>query len=283
MVAEMSISNATFLRKGKVKDLYALPDERLLFVFSDRVSAFDVILGSEIPMKGKILAHFAEFWFKTLGAPNHMIALVGRNQLIVKKLKMIPIECIVRGYLYGSLYERIKTGETSFEGNPILASKFSEPVFDPTTKSQRKDLPITKKEAVSRGLTTREEFDRLRQISISLYKKMEGRVSRAGFILGDIKFEFGKDEIGQIVLADSLGPDEFRLWPRDTYSAGKIQESYDKQLIRDWLTDQGFKAIFEKATPQGLKVPPPVLPSELIKAVTERYLEAYAKITGRSL
>lgn len=282
-MAEMSISNATFLRKGKVKDLYALSDGRLLFVFSDRVSAFDVILGSEIPMKGKILAHFAEFWFQTLGAPNHMIALVGSNQLIVKKLKMIPIECIVRGYLYGSLYQRMKTGETSIEGNPILASKFSEPVFDPTTKSERKDLPITKEEALSRGLTTPEEFDRLKQTSISLYKKMEERVSRASFILGDIKFEFGKDEKGAIVLADSLGPDEFRLWPADTYSAGRIQESYDKQLIRDWLTEKGFKATFETATLQGQKVPPPVLPPRLIKAVTERYLEAYAKITGRSL
>ncbi len=279
----MSISNATLLRKGKVKDLYALPDERLLFVFSDRVSAFDVILGSEIPMKGEILAHFAEFWFQTLGAPNHMIALVGKNQLIVKKLKMIPIECIVRGYMYGSLYERMKTGKTSIEGNPILASRFSEPVFDPTTKSERKDLPITKEEALSRGLVTSEEFDRLRQTSISLYEKMEERVSRASFILGDIKFEFGRDKKGEIVLADSLGPDEFRLWPMDSYSAGKIQESFDKQLIRDWLTEQGFKATLETAALQGRTVGPPVLPPDLIRTVTERYLEAYAKITGRSL
>jgi len=280
---KVSLSNATLLRKGKVKDLYALPDERLLFVFSDRVSAFDVILGSEIPMKGEILAHFAEFWFQTLGAPNHMIALVGKNQLIVKKLKMIPIECIVRGYMYGSLYERMKTGKTSIEGNPILASRFSEPVFDPTTKSERKDLPITKEEALSRGLVTSEEFDRLRQTSISLYEKMEERVSRASFILGDIKFEFGRDKKGEIVLADSLGPDEFRLWPMDSYSAGKIQESFDKQLIRDWLTEQGFKATFETAALQGRKVAPPVLPPDLIRTVTERYLEAYAKITGRSL
>ncbi len=280
---KVSISNATLLRKGKVKDLYALPDERLLFVFSDRVSAFDVILGSEIPMKGEILAHFAEFWFQTLGAPNHMIALVGKNQLIVKKLKMIPIECIVRGYMYGSLYERMKSGKTSIEGNPILASRFSEPVFDPTTKSERKDLPITKEEALSRGLVTSEEFDRLRQTSISLYEKMEERVSRASFILGDIKFEFGRDKKGEIVLADSLGPDEFRLWPMDSYSAGKIQESFDKQLIRDWLTEQGFKATFETAALQGRKVAPPVLPPDLIRTVTERYLEAYGKITGRSL
>lgn len=268
------------LRRGKVKDIYDIGDDKLLFVFSDRISAFDVILPSFIPYKGEILCKFSEFWFNTLDIPNHMIKVTDKNRMVVKKLDMIPIECVVRGYLYGSFYDRLTKGEIRSNTKPELASKLPNPLFDPTTKSMEKDLPITKNEILSKGLLEKEELSWLEEKSIELYERMAKRCEGAGFIMADVKFEFGKED-GHIILADSLGPDEFRLWPKEKYSVGKTQESYDKQLVRDWLISVGFKKDLDEALKKGYPIPnPPKLPEDLISETTKRYISAFEKIAG---
>ncbi|MCP8314142.1 MAG: phosphoribosylaminoimidazolesuccinocarboxamide synthase, partial [archaeon] len=234
---------------------------------------------SFIPYKGEILCKFSEFWFNTLKIPNHMIKVIDKNKMVVKKLSMIPIECVVRGYLYGSLYDRLMKGEVQLNIKPDLASKLSNPLFDPTTKSMDKDLPISKSEILSKGLLNIKELSWIEEKSIELYNKMAKRCEDAGFIMADVKFEFGKDD--NILLADSLGPDEFRLWPKEKYSVGKIQESYDKQLVRDWLISIGFKKDLDEAVKKGYPLPkPPKLPDELISETTKRYISAFERITG---
>jgi phosphoribosylaminoimidazole-succinocarboxamide synthase len=278
------MSTYKLIKRGKVKDIYEVNEDTLLFIFSDRVSAFDVILPSKIPRKGEVLCKFTEFWFSTLPMRNHMVSLHGKNGMFVKKLKMIPIECVVRGYLYGSYYERVKKGLVKFGSKPILASKLSKPVFDPTTKSEEKDVPITKEQAISMGLISEDDFEFLKEKSIELYNKMYKIANNAGFILADVKFEFGIDKYGEILLADSLGPDEFRLWLKDEYEVGKVQNSYDKQPVRDWLAQIGYKARLDEARKLCKKIPePPALPEELIELVSKRYIEAYERISGRKL
>lgn len=268
------------IRKGKVKDIYEFSEDELLFVFTDRVSAFDVILPSTIPRKGEVLCKFAEYWFKNLGVKNHMVKVIGRNMMVVKKLKMIPIECIVRGYLYGSLYERVKEGLVNLPIEPILAAKLPKPIFDPTTKYEEKDLPITKEEILKRGWLNEDEYNEVVEKSMMIYSKIAERADKAGFIIADLKLEFGKKD-GEILLADSIGPDEFRLWPKDRYEVGKAQESYDKQPIRDWLIKIGYKAKLDEAVKNKLPIPPPPqLPEDLIQLTIERYITAYERLTG---
>ena len=270
------------MRKGKVKDVYDYGNGKLLFEFSNRVSAFDVILPSEIPKKGEVLCRSGEFFFKTLDVPNHMIEIIRPNRMVVKKLDLIPIECVVRGYLYGSLYERVKNGEVNFDGKSILASKLSEPMFDPTTKFEKKDRPITKEEVVNdKKWLTDEEYEWLKIKSIELYLKVSDIADKSGFIAADIKFEFGKDDSGDILLADSIGPDEFRMWDKTKYEAGKSQEAFDKQLVRDWLIAAGYKDALDKARKEGRDIPPPPLLSEdIINKTSETYIYVFEKLTG---
>ena len=279
----MGSSLGKLLRKGKVKDVYEIDQDKLLFHFTDRVSAFDVILPSIIPRKGEVLCRFAEFWFKKLGVNNHMIEIIdNNNKMIVKKLDIIPIECVVRGYIYGSFYERIVKKEIELDSNMKLASKLSQPIFDPTTKFEEKDRPIEDTEIISNRWLNEKELRNIKKVSIDLYKQMSDIVSKVGFIMADIKLEFGKDKNGTIMLADSIGPDEFRLWVIDQYKEGHSQESYDKQLIRDWLTQIGYKKKLDESRKNGLNNPyPPNLPEELILKVLSRYIQAYEKITGR--
>lgn len=278
----MGSSLGKLLRKGKVKDVYEINQDKLLFHFTDRVSAFDVILPSIIPRKGEVLCRFAEFWFKKLGVNNHMIEIIDNNKMIVKKLDIIPIECVVRGYIYGSFYERIVKKEIELDSNMKLASKLSQPIFDPTTKFEEKDRPIEDTEIISNRWLNEKELRNIKKVSIDLYKQMSDIVSKVGFIMADIKLEFGKDKNGTIMLADSIGPDEFRLWVIDQYKEGHSQESYDKQLIRDWLTQIGYKKKLDESRKNGLDNPyPPNLPEELILKVLSRYIQAYEKITGR--
>jgi len=280
----MMVKQARLLRKGKVKNIYTLPDDKLLFEFSDRVSAFDVVLPTSIPKKGEVLCKFAKFWFDFLDCPNHVVDVVDANQMVVKKLKMIPVECVVRGYLYGSLFERAKKGVVKYEGEKILAAKLPKPIFDPTTKSETHDLPVTKQEAVAAGLVTDQTYDFLSKRSIDLYLQMANIASKAGFIIADIKFEFGMDENRKIILADSIGPDEFRLWPKEKYSPGKTQEAFDKQLVRDWLISIGYKEKVDEAAKNDRPAPkPPELPDDLVAQVSKRYVESYERITGRKL
>tara|TARA_B100001079_G_scaffold112347_1_gene96640 strand:+ start:662 stop:1486 length:825 start_codon:yes stop_codon:yes gene_type:complete len=272
-----------FLTSGKVKDVYEIDDTNLLFKFSDRVSAYDVKFQDEIPQKGKVLCKFAEFWFENLDVPNHFVKTNSDTEIIVKKMKMLPIECVVRGYFYGSIVSRWENGEVSLPNDisPELAAKLSEPIFDPTTKSTH-DVPVNRDEVIAQNLVTPEEFDWLSHESIQIYKKMATIAENAGFILADLKLEFGK--LGdKITLGDSIGPDEYRLWRKDLYQVGKIQDAYDKQLLRDWLTANGYQKQFDEARQRGEDPTAPSIPSKIIDKMTQRYITAYERTTGKSL
>lgn len=272
-----------FLTSGKVKDLYDVDEKTLLFKFSDRVSAYDVKFKEDIPKKGEVLCKFAEFWFKELPISNHFVKRQSDIEILVKKMKMLPIECVVRGYFYGSLISRWKKGEVKLpQGtDTTLASKLLEPIFDPTTKSEH-DIPIDKQKALSMKLVNEEQYSWLEKTSIDIYKKMSEIADNAGFILADLKLEFGILD-GKITLGDSIGPDEYRLWPKETYQVGKTQESFDKQILRDWLTEHGYQKQFDDARDAGQEPIPPVIPSEVIQKMTNRYVIAYEKLTGHSL
>src|SRR6266851_2046248 len=191
--APASEVSTTPFKRGKVKDIYELDSEELLFVFTDRVSAYDIVLPSTIPRKGEVLCKLAAYWFNYLKVPHHMVRLENANRMIVQKLKMIPVECVVRGYLYGSLYERLVKGEVNLPMKPINATKLTEPYFDPTTKSDVKDEPVTVDQIVDEGWLDPEEIAALKDSSVSIYKKMSERANKAGFILADLKLEFGFD------------------------------------------------------------------------------------------
>jgi len=272
-----------FLGSGKVKDIYDLEDGTLLFKFSDRVSAYDVKFNEDIPKKGEVLCKFAEFWFNELQIPNHFVKRKSDTEIIVKKMEMLPIECVVRGYLYGSLVNRWKNGEIELPSgtDTRLAAKLLEPIFDPTTKAEH-DIPVTKQLAIEKKLVTEEEYNWLSKTSIEIYKQTVSIAEKAEFILADLKLEFGKSD-DKIVLGDSIGPDEYRLWPKEDYEIGKTQEAYDKQLLRDWLTEHGYQKQFDDARAAGKNPIAPQIPSELINKMTERYVTSYERLTGNSL
>ena len=272
-----------FLTSGKVKDLYDVDEKSLLFEFSDRVSAYDVKFSQDIPKKGKVLCRFAEFWFNKLDIPNHFISRESDTRILVKKMKMIPMECIVRGYFYGSLIGRWKNGSIQLPENTdtTLAAKLTEPLFDPTTKSEH-DIPVDKAMALKMNLVSEEQYGWLEKTSIDIYEQMAAVANDAGFILADLKLEFGILD-GKITLGDSIGPDEYRLWPKDSFAVGKIQESYDKQILRDWLTANGYQKQFEDERNEGKEPTAPQIPSKIIETITERYVIAYEKLTGNSL
>ncbi len=270
-----------FLRSGKVKDIYELPDGNILFHFSDRVSAFDVKFPTPIPKKGEVLCRFAEFWFKKLPIENHYVRTEGKDKIVVKKMQMIPIECVVRGYFYGSLVQRWKDGQAKLPDgtNLELAAKLPTPIFDPTTKSETHDVPISKQATIDRNLVTKTEYEWLENASLEIYRQMFQAADKTGFVLADLKLEFGK--IGNdIVLGDSIGPDEYRLWPKESYKVGKIQESFDKQLLRDWLAENGYQKKFEDDRNAGKEPIAPQLSSSLCNELSTRYITAYEKITG---
>ena len=272
-----------FLTSGKVKDVYDLEDGNLQFKFSDRVSAYDVKFNDEIPKKGEVLCKFAEFWFNELDIPNHFVRRISDTEIIVKKMEMLPIECIVRGYFYGSLVERYNNNSIQLDNvdDISLAEKLPTPIFDPTTKAEH-DVSITKIDAIKFGLVSEHEFDWLAKTSIQIYNIMLAKAKSAGFILADLKLEFGKHE-NELFLSDSIGPDEYRLWLKDDYTVGKIQEAYDKQLLRDWLTDNGFKKKFDDARASGKEPTPPSIPKELVKKMTDRYEKSYELIVNQKL
>jgi phosphoribosylaminoimidazole-succinocarboxamide synthase len=199
---------------------------------------------------------------------------------------MIPIECVVRGYFYGSLVERYKERlgrDLPLDFSPVLGSKLPKPIFDPTTKSEEHDIPIDRHRIVSTGILYDYDYDFLERTSISLYNEMSKIVERAGFIISDVKFEFGEDQKGNILLGDSLGPDEYRLWLKTGYHPGKIQESYDKQLLRDWLIMIGFKDKIDRLAKEGKKPDSPDVSPDVANELSRRYIYAYELITGSKL
>ena len=251
-------------------------------------------MAQDIPKKGEVLCKFAKFWFDNLDIQHHMIKTIDANKMLVEHLSMIPIECVVRGYFYGSLVDRYNNNEIDWKDSeefhilsnnfdPVIASKLSEPVFDPTTKSRAHDIPISKNEIISSNILSQHDFELLKNQSIELYLKMSKIVNLAGFLIADAKFEFGFNRKGEIVLGDSLGPDEYRIWKKASYQKGSTQESYDKQILRDWLTNMGFKNKVNEQKSYNTKPQPPKLPSSLIQKISKRYIHAYEMITGDTI
>ncbi len=287
-----ALTDYQHLASGKVRELYRIDDDHLLFVASDRISAFDFILSSEIPDKGRILTAMSVFFFdfleRTLQAPNHLAGpadderipehVLGRA-LVVRELEMLPVECVARGYLTGSgIIDYRETGQVC--GIPLPeglteASKFAEPLFTPATKAElgQHDENVSFDHIVD--VVGADLAAQLRDRTLELYKAAAAHALTKGIILADTKFEFGVDGKNGVVLADEVfTPDSSRYWPADTYTEGVVQPSFDKQYVRNWLTgpDSGWD--------RGGEVPPPALPPDVVTATRTRYIEAYERISG---
>jgi phosphoribosylaminoimidazole-succinocarboxamide synthase len=285
-----ALTDYQHLASGKVRELYAIDDHHLLFVATDRISAFDYILDSQIPDKGRILTAMSVFFFDFIDAPNHLAGppddaripeeVLGRA-LVVKRLDMAPVECVARGYLTGSgLLDYQRTGAVcGIELPPGLAeaSKFDAPIFTPATKAEfgEHDENISFEYVVN--LVGGERATELRDRTLQIYRQAADHALTKGIIIADTKFEFGFDGTGQAVLADEVfTPDSSRYWPADSYQEGVVQPSFDKQFVRNWLTgpDSGWDR-------HGKAAPPP-LPQGIIDATRARYIEAYERISGLS-
>ena len=288
-----SIKSLPLLHKGKVRDIYEIDDKHLLIVTTDRLSAFDVVMAEPIPFKGFVLTQMADFWFNKLSfvVANHLSGIspesvVAENEVIqvknraivARKLKALPIEAIVRGYLSGSGwkdYQKIQSlcGIKLPQGLKESA-KLSEPIFTPSSKEAvgRHDENISYEECEAR--VGKDIASRIKEISIKLYQEASTFALTKGIIIADTKFEFGLDDENHLVLIDEiLTPDSSRFWPLDQYHEGASQPSFDKQFIRDWLENNGWNK-----TP-----PPPSLPEDVIRKTSEKYLEAFKKLTGQDI
>ncbi len=262
---------------GKVRELYALDDERLLLTASDRISVFDVVLPTEIPDKGRVLTGLSGFWFARTKeiVPNHLLTIRedGRS-MECRRLVMLPIECVVRGYLSGSGWKSYQeSGEVCGIALPEglrESDRLPEPIFTPTTKAaEGHDEPLTAEQAA--GLVGDERFAEVERISIELYRTAAEYAAGKGIIIADTKFELGLDEQGNVVLGDeAFTPDSSRFWPADEYEPGGPQPSYDKQFVRDYAESLGWDK-----TPPG-----PELPDAVVTGTRARYLEAFEQITG---
>ncbi|MBP1705166.1 MAG: Phosphoribosylaminoimidazole-succinocarboxamide synthase [Chloroflexi bacterium] len=289
-----------FVRSGKVRDLYAVDDERLLLIASDRVSAFDVVMPTPIPDKGRVLTGLSRFWFREtaclvanhlletdptrLPAPfrPHVAGLRGR-MMLCRRAEVLPVECVVRGYLSGSGWKDYRSSGvvSGLRLPPGLreSDRLPEPLFTPSTKAERgHDEPISFDAMVQLLRGVRADGDRLaervRDLSLRLYRYGAAVCRRAGIILADTKFEFGVDPgSGELLLVDEvLTPDSSRFWEAAAYQPGRPQASFDKQFLRDWLETQ----------PWGKTPPGPALPPEVVAGTRERYVAAYERITGAS-
>ena len=266
----------THVASGKVRELYALDDDRLLLVASDRISTFDVVLPTEIPDKGRVLTGLSGFWFTLLHAivPNHMLALRedGRS-MECRRLEMLPIECVVRGYLAGSGWKDYQaTGMTSGHSLPEglqESDKLPEPLFTPATKAQTgHDENISRDEAAE--LVGAERIADVERIAIDLYAAAADHALTRGIIIADTKFELGLDADGALVLGDeALTPDSSRFWPADSYEPGRTQDSFDKQFVRDFCEQTGW----DKADPG------PELPEDVVMHTRSKYIEAFERLT----
>jgi phosphoribosylaminoimidazole-succinocarboxamide synthase len=283
---------------GKVRDIYALDDDRLLFVTSDRISAFDVVMAEPIPDKGRVLTAITVFWLEQLAgvAPNHLVStdvpagaggdgrgggggggadLAGRV-MVVRKAEMLPIECIVRGYLSGSAwaeYQKTRTMHgTALPAGLRQSERLPEPVFTPSTKATTgHDENITFDAAVD--LVGRELAEEARRISLAAYTQGAELAAARGIIIADTKFELGLID-GRLAICDEvLTPDSSRFWPADAWEPGKTPPSFDKQPLRDWLEGTGW----DKSPP------PPALPGDVVAATRARYVEGYERLSGRSM
>jgi phosphoribosylaminoimidazole-succinocarboxamide synthase len=270
---------ATHLGSGKVRELYAFDDDKLLLVASDRISTFDVVLPTEIPDKGRVLTGLSAFWFAQTGTlvPNHLLALRADGRSTeCRRLEMLPIECVVRGYLAGSGWkDYVATGEVCGHRLPpglVESQQLPEPIFTPATKAQTgHDENIDR--AAGAELVGEERYDEVERLSLALYRTVSERAAELGIILADTKLEFGLDEDGRLVLADeAFTPDSSRFWPADDYTAGGPQPSFDKQFVRDYCESLGWDKTY----------PGPELPDSVVEGTRARYVEAFERLTGIS-
>lgn len=292
-VGEVEIPGIPVFKKGKVRNVFDLGD-RLLIVATDRISAFDFVLPSLIPHKGKVLTQISRFWFDytSLICPNHMIStevkdfpaelqpyadVLEKRSMLVKKARVLPVECVVRGYISGSAWKEYQeTGKVCGIKLPKglqESSRLEEPIFTPSTKAEvGHDENITFKEMEK--ITGSELAEKIRKISLELYQRASLYAISRGIIIADTKFEFGLDENGELILVDELfTPDSSRFWPLASYQPGKSQPSLDKQFVRDYLISTGW----DRKTP-----PPPALPDGIIEQTSKRYLEIYQLLTGKN-
>jgi phosphoribosylaminoimidazole-succinocarboxamide synthase len=276
------------VRRGKVRDIYDLGD-RLLLVSTDRISAFDWVLPTGIPDKGRVLTQISAFWFELLDVPDHVLStdpaefglpesvdvapLAGRSML-VRKTNVVPIECVVRGYLAGSGWKEYQAGGNvcGVKLPPGLknASRLPEPIFTPATKEENgHDVNIAFEKMVE--IVGRSTAEELRDRSVEIYRRGAEHAARRGIIIADTKFEWGRVD-GELILIDEvLTPDSSRFWPADSYKPGGNPPSFDKQFVRDWLETSGWDKNSQ----------PPALPPEIVERTRAKYVEAYERITGR--
>jgi phosphoribosylaminoimidazole-succinocarboxamide synthase len=262
---------------GKVREIYALDDQRLLLVASDRISTFDVVLPTEIPDKGRVLTGLSGFWFARTKhiVPNHLLGLRedGRSTEC-RRLEMLPVECVVRGYITGSGWkDYLRSGEVCGHRLPEglrESQRLPEPIFTPSTKAQTgHDENITREQAAE--LVGRERFDEVERIALELYAFAAAHAEARGIILADTKFELGVDDTGQLVLADeAFTPDSSRFWPADAYEPGGPQPSFDKQYVRDYCESVGWDKTY----------PGPELPDDVVTETRAKYVEAFERLTG---
>jgi phosphoribosylaminoimidazole-succinocarboxamide synthase len=270
---------AAHVASGKVRELYALDEERLLLVASDRISTFDVVLPTEIPDKGRVLTGLSGFWFARTRhlVPNHLLALRADGRSTeCRRLDMLPLECVVRGYITGSGWkDYLASGEICGHRLPAgleESDRLPEPIFTPSTKAQTgHDENIRREEAAE--LVGRDRFDEVERIALELYVFAAAHAEARGIILADTKFELGTDGNGRLVLADeAFTPDSSRFWPADEYRPGGPQPSFDKQFVRDYCESVGWDKTY----------PGPELPDEVVAETRAKYIEAFERLTGIS-
>jgi phosphoribosylaminoimidazole-succinocarboxamide synthase len=268
---------ATHVSSGKVREIYALDDERLLLVASDRISTFDVVLPTEIPDKGRVLTGLSGFWFAETAsiAPNHLLTLSADGRSTeCRRLEMLRIECVVRGYLAGSGWkDYVATGEVCGHRLPpglVESDRLPEPIFTPATKAQTgHDENIDRAAAVA--LVGEARFEEAERLTLDLYRLASERALERGIILADTKLEFGVDRDGRLVLADeAFTPDSSRFWPADEYEPGGAQPSFDKQFVRDYCESLGWDKTY----------PGPELPADVVDGTRARYVDAFERLTG---
>jgi phosphoribosylaminoimidazole-succinocarboxamide synthase len=293
VISKTEFKTLTLKGRGKVRDIYDLGDQ-LLIVATDRISAFDVVMPNPIPDKGRVLTQLSKFWFDLTKdiVPNHIISLDVKDfpqacrpyentlrdrSMLVVKTEVVPVECVVRGYLSGSGWvEYEKTGEVC--GIPLSkglveSSKLEEPIFTPATKAELGEHDENINFERMERIVGKELAQRLRSLSLSIYKRARDFAEKRGIIIADTKMEFGVKD-GEVILIDELlTPDSSRFWPKDPYRPGGPQQSFDKQFLRDYLLSLKWN-----------KTPPaPQLPKEIIRKTREKYLEAYEKLVGKPL
>ena len=302
-MATMSASDLPLpkLGRGKVRDIYAVGDDRLLLLTTDRISAFDVVMAEAIPMKGAVLTQISAFWFMKLEGtvPHHMItadadaiisevpalqahrADIAGRAMLCRRTTVFPIECVIRGYLSGSAWKEYAASGTladeKLAGGLVESAKLEPAIFSPATKAETghdENITVSRmREIVGNEVTTT-----LERMTRAIYALGEAQSRARGIIIADTKFEFGRDREGRIILIDEvMTPDSSRFWALDAYQPGRPQPSFDKQPLRDYLDAE------RKAGRWNGDAPPPPLPASVVEATSKRYLEAYRRVTGSAL